>query len=151
MKKSIYYGFGAFFLFSAIVGQPMKAQTAKAAQTANTDSVSSGEPAQPVAPLKAQADQAFIIGADDLLAISVWKEPDLTKQIPVRTDGMISLPLIGDVQAAGKTPAQLERDITTKLRSYITDPQVSVIVQEIRSLKFNILGQVAKPGSYSLT
>jgi polysaccharide export outer membrane protein len=85
-----------------------------------------------------------------MLAVSVWKEPDLTKQIPVRSDGMISLPLIGDVQAAGRTPAQLQGDISAKLKSFITDPQVSVIVQEIRSLKFNILGQVTRPGSYSL-
>jgi polysaccharide export outer membrane protein len=96
-------------------------------------------------------NEAFIIGADDVLAISVWGEPEITRSIPVRSDGKISLPLIGDVQAAGRTPMQLEKDIATRLKDYITNPQVAVIVQQINSQKFNILGQVAKPGSYPLT
>jgi polysaccharide export outer membrane protein len=95
-------------------------------------------------------DENYIIGDDDVLSISVWKEPDLSNKIPVRSDGKISLPLIGEVQAAGRTPLQLEQEITAGLRSYITDPQVTVIVQQINSQKFNILGQVAKPGSYPL-
>ncbi len=94
---------------------------------------------------------SYIIGDDDVLSINVWKEPDLSKQIPVRSDGKISLPLMGEVQAAGRTPLQLEQEITAKLRSYITDPQVTVIVQQINSQKFNILGQVTKPGSYPIT
>ena len=95
-------------------------------------------------------DSSFIIGNADVLAISVWKEPDLTKTVPVRTDGKISLPLVGELQAAGRTPLQLEGDITERLRSFITSPEVSVLVQEVNSRKFNILGEVAKPGSYSL-
>lgn len=93
---------------------------------------------------------SYIIGDDDVLSINVWKEPDLSKQIPVRSDGKISMPLAGEVQAAGRTPSQLEQEITTRLRSYITDPQVTVIVLQINSQKFNILGQVTKPGSYPL-
>jgi polysaccharide export outer membrane protein len=96
-------------------------------------------------------DNTYIIGEDDVLSINVWKEPDLTRSITVRSDGKISLPLIGDLQAAGRTPTQLEQDIAASLRNYITDPQVTVIVQEIRSQKFNIFGQVNKPGSYLLT
>jgi polysaccharide export outer membrane protein len=69
----------------------------------------------------------------------------------VRSDGRISLPLVGEVQAAGLTPLQLEQGIAAKLRSYITAPEVSVMVQQINSEKFNILGQVVRPGSYSLT
>ncbi len=108
--------------------------------------------AQPnAAPKGPHADDTYIIGDDDVLSISVWKEPDLTKVIPVRSDGRISLPLVGDLQAAGRTPAQLEQDLTVALRGFITDPQVTVIVQEINSRKFNILGQVTKPGSYPLT
>ncbi len=99
----------------------------------------------------ANTGESYIIGDDDVLSISVWKEPDLSKQIPVRSDGKISLPLMGEVQAAGQTPSQLEQEITAKLRSYITDPQVTVIVQQINSQKFNILGQVMKPGSYPIT
>lgn len=96
-------------------------------------------------------DSSFIIGVDDVLAINVWKEADLSRTIPVRTDGKISLPLVGEVQAAGRTPLQLEQEITNKLRSYITDPEVSVMVQQINSEKINVLGQVIKPGAYSLT
>ena len=68
----------------------------------------------------------------------------------MRSDGKISLPLLGEVQAAGRTPLQLEQDITAKLRNYITKPEVTVMVEQINSKKFNILGQVIKPGSYSL-
>ena len=97
------------------------------------------------------SDPSFIIGNTDVLAINVWKEPDVSRTIPVRSDGRISLPLAGELQAAGRTPLELEADIANKLRAYITDPQVTVIVQEINSQKFNILGQVARPGSYPLT
>ena len=91
-------------------------------------------------------DDTFIIGVDDLLAINVWKEPDITRSVPVRSDGMISLPLVGELKASGETPHQLEIAITEKLKNYISEPEVTVIVQEIRSQKFNILGQVARPG-----
>jgi polysaccharide export outer membrane protein len=96
-------------------------------------------------------DDSYVIGNDDVLAISVWNEPNLTKSIPVRSDGKISLPLAGEVQAAGKTPLQLERDLTEKLKGFITTPEVNVIVQQVNSRKFNILGEVGKPGSYPLT
>jgi polysaccharide export outer membrane protein len=96
-------------------------------------------------------DDTFVIGAGDVLSINVWKEPDLSKTIPVRSDGKISLPLAGEVQAAGRTPLKLEQDIAEKLKNYISEPDVTVIVQQIISQKFNILGQVVKPGSYLLT
>ena len=96
-------------------------------------------------------DDSYVIGNDDVLAISVWNEPNLTKSIPVRSDGKISLPLAGEVQAAGKTPLQLERDLTEKLKGFITAPEVNVIVEKVNSRKFNILGEVGKPGSYPLT
>ncbi|SPF40158.1 conserved exported hypothetical protein [Candidatus Sulfotelmatobacter kueseliae] len=96
-------------------------------------------------------DDTFVIGNDDVLAINVWKEPDISRSIPVRSDGKISLPLVGEVQAAGRTPLKLEQDIAAKLKNYIAEPEVTVIVQQINSQKFNILGQVSKPGSYPLT
>lgn len=96
-------------------------------------------------------DDSFVIGNDDVLAINVWKEPDLSRSIPVRSDGRISLPLIGEVQAAGQTPLDLEQQIASKLEPYLEEPDVTVIVQQINSEKFNILGQVAKPGSYPIT
>jgi polysaccharide export outer membrane protein len=96
-------------------------------------------------------DDTFVIGNDDVLAINVWKEPDISRSIPVRSDGKISLPLAGEVQASGRTPLKLEQDIAAKLKNYIAEPEVTVIVQQINSQRFNILGQVARPGSYVIT
>jgi polysaccharide biosynthesis/export protein len=95
-------------------------------------------------------DDTFVIGNDDLLAINVWKEPDISRQVPVRSDGKISLPLVGEVKAAGETPLKLEEDLAARLKNYIDEPEVTVIVQQINSQKFNILGQVNHPGSFSL-
>jgi polysaccharide export outer membrane protein len=95
-------------------------------------------------------DSTFVIGNDDVLAINVWKEPDISRSIPVRSDGKISLPLVGEVQAAGITPLKLEQDIAARLKNYIAEPEVTVIVQQVNSQKFNILGQVNRPGSYPL-
>ena len=95
-------------------------------------------------------DDTFVIGNDDVLAISVWKEPDVSRSIPVRSDGKISLPLVGEVQAAGQTPLKLEQEIAARLKNYIGEPEVTVIVQQINSQKFNILGQVSRPGSYPI-
>lgn len=99
----------------------------------------------------AQANGGYIIGPEDILAINVWKEPDISRSVPVRSDGAISLPLVGEVEAGGKTTVELEQEITAKLRTYISEPVVAVMVQEMRSKRFNVLGQVAKPGSYLLT
>jgi polysaccharide export outer membrane protein len=96
-------------------------------------------------------DDSFVIGNDDLLAISVWKEPDISRSVPVRSDGKISLPLVGEVKAAGETPLKLEQDLAAKLKNYIDEPEVTVIVQQINSQKFNILGQVNHPGSFALS
>ena len=93
-------------------------------------------------------DNSFLIGNDDVLAINVWKEPDISRSVPVRSDGKISLPLVGEVQASGQTPLKLEQEIAAKLRNYISDPEVTVMVQQINSQRFNILGYVTKPGSY---
>jgi polysaccharide export outer membrane protein len=107
--------------------------------------------AQVDAPVTKPHDDSFVIGANDVLAINVWKEPDVSRSVPVRSDGKISLPLAGEVQAAGVTPLKLEQDIANKLQNYISEPEVTVIVQQINSQKFNILGMVNRPGSYSLS
>lgn len=114
------------------------------------------QPPSPTAAAKATnaktADKdKYVIGNDDVLAINVWKEPEISRSVPVRPDGKISLPLIGDVQAAGLTPAQLQADLEKKFTSFISAPDVSVIVQEVKSQKFNILGEVNRPGSYPLS
>jgi len=96
-------------------------------------------------------DASYVIGVDDVLSINVWKEPEISRVVPVRSDGKISLALVGEVTAGGKTPKALKTEITEKLSSYMSEPEVTVIVQEMRSKKFNILGQVTRPGSYPLT
>lgn len=96
-------------------------------------------------------DADYLIGDDDQLQVNVWNEPDLKQSLPVRSDGKITLPLIGEIQAAGQTPSQLQQAITSRLKAFITHPDVTVIVLQMNSRKFNVLGRVAKPGSYPLT
>ena len=91
-----------------------------------------------------------MIGPGDVLAINVWKDAELSKTMPVRPDGEISLPLIGEIQASGLTAAKLQDLISLKLKDYIANPEVNVIVEEIKSRSFNVVGRVVKPGSYDL-
>jgi polysaccharide export outer membrane protein len=134
------------------VVSPLSGQTQSGGQANGGDKAGANAGVQPeTASNNKPHDENFIIGNDDVLAISVWKEPELTKAVPVRSDGKISLPLVGEMQAAGRTPLQLERNITEKLTNFITTPEVTVIVQEVKSRKFNVLGEVAKPGEYPLT
>jgi polysaccharide export outer membrane protein len=95
-------------------------------------------------------DPNYIIGAQDVLDISVWKEPEVSRVVPVRPDGRISLPLLNDVQAAGLTPAQLAAQITISLKKFVTDPQVTVIVSAINSQRIYILGEVTRPGAFPM-
>ena len=127
-----------------------RAGRAQAAADDSAAPITSNAQSDPASTNKAH-DDSFVIGNDDVLAISVWKESELTKSVPVRSDGKISLPLVGEIQAAGRTPLQLENEISGKLKNFITAPEVTVIVQQVLSRKFNILGQVGKPGAYPLT
>jgi polysaccharide biosynthesis/export protein len=96
------------------------------------------------------SDQDYIIGVQDVLAINVWRDPELSRSVPVRPDGKISLPLIGDIHVSGLTPGMLQERLTSELDAYIHKPQVTVIVQEVNSRKFYIMGQVEHPGTFSL-
>lgn len=139
-------------LFSIVAPGGMWAQNALPGNTKADSPVAVATLSQPVsAEVSKPHDDSFVIGANDVLAINVWKEPDVSRSVPVRSDGKISLPLAGEIQASGLTPLKLEQDIASKLQSYISEPEVTVIVQQINSQKFNILGMVSKPGSYSLT
>jgi polysaccharide export outer membrane protein len=91
-------------------------------------------------------DSEYRIGIEDILAISVWRDPDLTREVPVRPDGRISLPLLQDIDAAGKTPKELAQDIQRRLKEFLSNPSVTVIVREVNSLKAYYLGEVLKPG-----
>ncbi len=95
-------------------------------------------------------DANYLIGPSDMLAISVWKDAELSKTLPVRPDGKISLPLINEIEVSGLTAKAVQDIITQKLKDYISDPQVTVIVQEVRSRTYSILGKVAKQGSFPL-
>src|SRR5215470_2067010 len=115
------------------------------------DNHTGGENAVALPSTAPAVNNEFIIGTGDVLAINVWKETEVSRVVPVRSDGRISLPLVGEIQAGGRTPKQLEGEITTKLKDYVSEPEVTVIVQEIKSQRFSILGLVARPGSYTLS
>lgn len=110
---------------------------------------SSGKPSS-VAP-QAQSGSEYVIGPEDVLHIAVWKESDLTATLPVRPDGKISLPLLNDVQASGLTPLQLASSLTEKLKKYIADPRVTVVVTTINSKKIYLVGEVLHSGAAALS
>jgi polysaccharide export outer membrane protein len=92
----------------------------------------------------------YVIGAEDVLDIAVWENTALTRTVPVRPDGKISLPLLDDVQAAGLTPMQLRERLVSGLADYVSSPAVSVVVREVHSFKVAVLGQVKTPGRYEI-
>jgi polysaccharide export outer membrane protein len=100
--------------------------------------------------VKTTSDPDYKIGAQDVVRIDVWKEPEISRTTPVRPDGRISLPLLNDVQAAGLTPTQLASNISEGLKKFITNPQVTVGVNEINSRRVYVTGEVLKPGTFPL-
>jgi polysaccharide export outer membrane protein len=116
----------------------------------------SGTAAAPVAPAT-NVETAILsdandyrIGPEDLLDISVWKNPELSRTVPVRPDGKVSLPLVNDIQAAGLTPTALRQQLIERLSEYIPAPEVAVIVREVHSMKVAVVGSVKTPGRYEL-
>lgn len=120
--------------------------------TSATAADSSAKPAQPESRTNASMidSKSYVIGENDVLEIDVWKEKEISRTIPVRPDGKISLPLVGEIQASGMTPMQLQNDLTKRLKEYIENPEVTVIVSDPRSHQFNVVGEVLRPGSYPL-
>ena len=96
------------------------------------------------------AFEEFVLGIEDKLSISVWKEPDLSKTVSIRPDGKITFPLVGDVQAAGRAPRQLTEDLTKLLGRFIKEPVVTVVVEEINNFKVFVLGEVTLQGALNL-
>jgi polysaccharide export outer membrane protein len=138
MKKAIQFAvlIGIGLLASAMLAQTgnlAKSEEAKSDKTAAT----APEP---------QAASDYVIGADDTLRISVWKEPDLSELLPVRPDGKISMPLLNDIPAAGLTPLQLKDSITEKLKKFIADPRVTVVVTAMNSQRIFVSGEVLHSG-----
>src|SRR5947209_804182 len=129
-------------LLAAMVAPAMPAQNAPP----QNDKPAAAGPAAPAS----QTPSDYVIGADDQLHISVWKEPDLTETLPVRPDGKISMPLLNDVVAAGLTPSQLASSITERLKKYIADPHVTVIVTAMNSRRVFVSGEVLHTGAITL-
>lgn len=96
------------------------------------------------------APDAYRIGPEDQLLISVWKNDAMSRSVLVRPDGKIAMPLLNDVQAAGLTALELRDVLTNKLKEFIPNPEVTVIVSDVRSLKVSVIGEVARPGRYEL-
>jgi polysaccharide biosynthesis/export protein len=111
---------------------------------------SPSKPAQPAPQSVGAADSSYKIGPQDVLRIDVWKEAEISRAVPVRPDGKISLPLLNDVQASGLTAMELANNITEGLKKFINNPQVTVSVTEINSRRVYVTGEVSKPGAYPL-
>jgi len=138
MKRPFVLLVAGALLFSGLIG----AGPASAQATAAGSSESGAN--------RSTAPESYRIGPEDVLLISVWKNDALSRSVPVRPDGKISLPLLNDVQAAGLTALELRDVLTQKLAEYLPSPEVAVIVSDIRSFKVSVMGEVMKPGRYEL-
>ena len=110
----------------------------------------SGASAQLLEKLSNAVNSEYIIGAEDVLEITVWRNPDLSKEVQVRPDGKISIPIIRDIMAVGKTPTQLAEEMTTRLKEYVQNPVVAVGLKEVNSSNIFVLGEITRPGRYPL-
>ena len=139
-----------------VVAQEVAKATMPATSTAETTRASNekSSPANATSSSTATPSKVdpngYVLGAEDVVNVNVWKEPDVTRTVSIRPDGMISLPLIGEVKAGGLTPVELEGQLKVSLAKYIASPEVTVIVESAKSHKFNVVGEVAKPGTYDL-
>jgi polysaccharide biosynthesis/export protein len=98
----------------------------------------------------ATANGSYVVGPEDVIEVFVWKEPELSTTVTIRPDGMITLPLAGDLEASGTTPAELADQIADRLKQYMDRPLVTVVVKQINSPKISVLGEVRRPGRYLL-
>ena len=140
MRLTVLMGMG--LLAAGLLGQTSVAD--------KTDGDKSDKPAATAQAPEASSGSDYVIGADDTLHISVWKEPDLSETLPVRPDGKISMPLLNDVMAAGLTPLQLKDSLTEKLKKYIADPRVTVVVTAMNSRRIFVSGEVLHTGHMTL-
>ncbi len=150
--KSIWKAAAAALILigSIALAQAAPAQPAASSASDKTASDKTASDKATTAASTSQAGPEYVIGPEDALHIAVWREADLTASLPVRPDGKISLPLLDDVQAAGMTPKQLADSITEKLKKYIADPRVTVVVTQINSKRIFINGEVLHPGPMTM-
>ncbi len=141
----------ALLLLLAGLAQPALAQSdSSKTNTPEPKNTAPKGAAEQTMPAPATEDPTYVIGPGDEIYINVWGELELTRSVPVRPDGMISMPLLNDLQAAGKTPMELAKTITERLGSMVKDPRVSVIVTATNSRRVYILGKVGRPGAYPM-
>lgn len=154
------------FLIAAMVAMPFMTGTAAAQQPEAAPTPAVAPATAPSAPAVVTATPAaaraippvavvpdpndYVIGPEDVLDISIWKNPELSRKVPVRPDGKLSLPLVNDIQAAGLTPSVLRQQLITKLTEFVPSPEINVIVAEVHSLKVSVLGAVKMPGRFEL-
>jgi polysaccharide export outer membrane protein len=143
------------FFSSLLLGQtPVINAKGKTGQTTTGDSKAQ-DANQAKGDLKSDVGAAvdpntFVLGAEDVIAIRVWREPDVSGEFAIRPDGKITMALIGELTAGGLTPKQLTAQISQKLTKFINSPEVFIVVREVRSKKFLVSGEVNRPGSYPL-
>jgi polysaccharide biosynthesis/export protein len=147
LKRVLVFGVAATLGMTGIASA-LDAQSTSRAVTEETGVRNPATIAGPGTPATSKSD--YVIGPGDLLSVNVMNEPEVTGKVPVRPDGMITVPLIGDVQASGLTPDKLQASITKKLTDYVKDPSVTVVVEEMNSRQFNVLGKVQHPGAFPL-
>jgi polysaccharide biosynthesis/export protein len=140
----------AMFFVSGAYAQDGTSKATTDTKPAASKDNSAGTASDVPAPRPATDNPNYLIGPDDELNVSIWREPDISRSVPVRPDGKISLPLVNDVQAVGLTPMQLGAEITTRLKKFIADPQVTIIVTRINSQRIFILGEVPRAGAYPM-
>ena len=146
MKSTWKAAVAALVLISSIA----LAKDAPAQAASNSTSDKTAADKAMIAASASQAGPDYVIGPEDVLHISVWKETELTTTLPVRPDGKISLPLLDDVQASGLTPKQLAASVTEKLKKYIADPHVTVVVNQINSKRIYLVGEVLHGGAMAM-
>ena len=160
MIRRIFAAAAASLLVAGAASAQELAATATPAPASAPDGATAGTPATPAvaaAPAATKIETAILnnandykIGPEDLLDISVWKNPELSRTVPVRPDGKVSLPLVNDIQAAGLTPTALRQQLIDRLSEFIPAPEVAVIVREVHSMKVAVVGSVKTPGRYEL-
>ena len=147
---------GAVIGLCLCLGAPAAAQDKDARNTTGvpTTANAADSAAAPVVPAAVTPYDArtseYLIGPEDMLDIFVWKNPELSRTVPVRPDGKVSLPLVNDIQAAGLTPSQLRDQVAKKLNEYIPSAEVTVMIREVHSVKIAVMGSVKMPGRYEI-
>ncbi len=144
LRNYLMVGLALFAALSAVAKDKKKDNKGK------EQAVAPAADAVAAAPTASANAEEYRIGPQDVLQVTVWKEPDVSGSVPVRPDGKISIALLNDVQASGLTPIQLGADIAERLRKYLAEPRVTVTVTQMNSQRFYVMGEVARVGAYPL-